>query len=85
MNEHHEHSDDAPRQRRRRCGATPPASDHLQPVLLSRDGEEIEAALECSECVDVLESHLKHCEAEDCGVVETYWRIKEPHRGRVLG
>lgn len=76
MNEHHEHSDDAPRQRRRRCGASPPASDHPQPVLLSRDSEEIEAALECRECVDVLESHLKHCEAEDCGVVETYWRTK---------
>ena len=76
MNEPHEHSDDAPRQRHRRCGAGPPVSDHPQPALVGRDGAEIDAALECRECVNVLEDHLKHCEVDDCGVVETYWRIK---------
>ncbi len=79
MNKHHQHSDDAPRQQRQRCGGGPPVSDHPEPVLVSRDGAEIEAALECGQCVNVLESHLEHCEVDDCGVVETYWRV----RGRI--
>ena len=38
--------------------------------------DEFEEALECMECCDALEEHLRYCEHEECGVFETYWRIR---------
>ena len=38
--------------------------------------DEIEEALECAECCDVVETHLRYCEREECGVFETYWRTR---------
>ena len=37
---------------------------------------EIEEALECMECCDALEEHLRYCEYDECGVFETYWRTR---------
>ena len=38
--------------------------------------DEFEEALECTECCDALEEHLRYCESEECGVFETYWRTR---------
>ena len=38
--------------------------------------DEFEEALECMECCDALEEHLRYCEPDECGVFETYWRTR---------
>ena len=38
--------------------------------------DEIEEALDCMECCDALEVHLKYCEPDECGVFEACWRTK---------
>ena len=38
--------------------------------------DEIEEALECMECCDALEDHLRYCESDECGVFEAYWRTR---------
>ena len=37
--------------------------------------DEIEDALACADCCDVVEDHLRHCEPDECGVVESYRRV----------
>ena len=42
--------------------------------MVTCDG--IEEALGCMECCDALERHLEYCQPDECGVFETYWRIR---------
>ena len=39
--------------------------------------DEIEEALGCGQCCDVVEGHLRFCEPDECGVAESYRRTRE--------